>query len=417
MSDRVVSTPVLGHYPFPLVDRVVTHERGVRMVALKSVSIDEPFFVGHFPGRPVMPGMLLCEAFVQVGRDLVEGALALSSAGPLRLTRLDRARFRQPVVPGDRLELEVRALERRPEAWRLQGVARVGAAIAAEAEFTMGTVPESEAAAAVHPAAVVANGAVLEAGVCIGPYAVVGSRVRVGAGTTVGAHAVLGGHTTIGTGNRIFPFASVGTEPQDLKYRGEESRLEIGHRNIIREFVTISTGTQGGGMVTSIGDANLFMNHAHVGHDCRIGSHCVLANTATLAGHVRIDDFVIVGGLAAIHQFVRVGESALLSGGAMVEYDVPPFCNASGDRARVRGINLVGLRRRGFTTDRIRSIKRAYHLLFASNLPLAEAQARCAAELATASADVAHMLAFIAASARGVSRAGSAARRGDEDDD
>jgi len=417
VADRLVSIPLPGHYPLRLVDRVLTHEQGVRMVATKSVSVGEPFFVGHFPGRPVMPGVLICEALLQVGAELVERASALPLGEPLALRRLERARFRQPVSPGDRLELEVRALERQPEAWRLRGVARVGQVVVAEADFVLGTVTEWRPEAEVHPTAVVAAGAILDPGVRVGPYAIVGPHVRLGTGTTVGAHAVIDGHTTIGNGNRIFPFASVGAEPQDLKYRGEESRLEIGHRNIVREFATISIGTRGGGMVTTIGDENLLMHYAHVGHDCRIGSRCILANSATLAGHVSIEDHVIVGGLAAIHQFVRVGESALIGGGAMVVHDVPPFCNASGDRARLRGLNLIGLRRRGFTGDRVRAIKQAYRLLFTTEVPRAEAQARCAAELGASSPDVASMLAFMAASQRGISRAGRAPQHGGEDDD
>lgn len=399
-------------YPLLLVDRVVAFEDGARLVARKCVSIDEPFFAGHFPGRPVMPGVLICEALVQAGALLAHrssGGLAADAS--LTVAQLDRARFRRPVVPGDQLELEVRALERRPPRWRLRGVARVDGSVAAEADFT--TVERAPAAAeapanaalpTVHPTAIVAPGAVLGPGVQIGPYAVIGPHVRIGAGTRVGPHAVIEGHTTIGRDNRIFQFASVGAEPQDLKYRGEESRLEIGDRNIIREFATLSTGTTGGGMVTRVGSDTLLMNYAHVGHDCQVGSHCVLANGATLAGHVTIGDWVIVGGLAAIHQFVRVGESAILSGGAMAVHDVPPFCNASGDRAKLRGINLIGLKRRGFDASRMRAIKRAYRLLFASKLPFADARARAGAELG-GNPDVELMLAFLAESTRGVTPA------------
>jgi UDP-N-acetylglucosamine acyltransferase len=222
---------------------------------------------------------------------------------------------------------------------------------------------------------------------------------------------VIDGRTTIGRENRVFQFASVGAEPQDLKYRGEESRLEIGDRNIIREFATVNPGTTGGGMVTSVGSDTLLMNYAHVGHDCRVGSHCVLANSATLAGHVTVHDWVIVGGLAAIHQFVRVGESAILAGGAMVIHDVPPFCNASGDRARLRGINVIGLRRRGFDAAQVRAVKRAYRLLFASGLPFADARARVAAELDD-TPEVRRMLAFLAESTRGITAA--VRRRGGE---
>src|SRR4051812_37827219 len=164
----------------------------------------------------------------------------------------------------------------------------------------------------IHSTAIIEPGAQIDSSVSIGPYSVIGPHVRIDAGTTVGPHTVIDGHTTIGRDNRIFQFASIGAEPQDLKYRGEASRLVIGDRNIIREFATLNPGTEGGGMVTSVGDQNLLMVYSHVAHDSHVGSHCVLANGATLAGHVTLDDHVIVGGLAAIHQFVRVGESALL---------------------------------------------------------------------------------------------------------
>jgi UDP-N-acetylglucosamine acyltransferase len=399
-------------YPLPLVDRVVGGDDETTLVAVKSVSAGAPFFGGHFPGRPLMPGVLLCEALVQAAALLVARAAAgLAPGSVLRLGTLERERFRQPVLPGDRLELEVRVVARRAAAWRFRGTARVGARVVAETDFALCETPGT--GPLIDPTAVIAPGARLAPDVRVGPYAVVGPSVQIGAGTTVGPHAVIDGRTTIGAGNRIFQFASVGAEPQDLKYRGEASRLQIGDGNVIREFATINPGTAGGGMLTVLGDGNLLMNYAHVGHDCRIGSHCVLANSTALAGHVILEDWVIVGGLAAVHQFVRIGQSALLGGGAMVVRDVPPFCNASGDRARLRGLNLIGLRRRGFGAERIRSIKRAYRLLFASDLPFAEARERCAAELGE-SEDVRGMLAFIETSERGISAAGV---RAEPDDD
>ena len=258
-------------------------------------------------------------------------------------------------------------------------------------------------AALVHPTAIVAPGAVLDDDVEIGPYAVVGPRVRIGRGTRVGAHAVLDGHTTIGCDNQIFQMASVGAAPQDLKYRGEDSELIIGNRNIIREFATLNPGTSGGGMVTRLGDQNLLMNYSHLGHDCQIGNHNVVANGAQLAGHVTIEDYVVIGGLVGILQFVKVGESAILGGGAMVTQDVPPYCNATGDRATLHGLNLVGLKRRNFSPETMRDIKRAYRLVFRSGLKLAEALVRARAEV-PASREVDHFLAFIQGSERGVCR-------------
>lgn len=257
--------------------------------------------------------------------------------------------------------------------------------------------------ARIHPTAVVAAGAELDADVEIGPYAIVGAYVRVGSGTVIGPHAVLDGRTTIGTGNRIFHHASVGAVPQDLKYRGEDAQLVVGNHNIIREFATLHIGTAGGGMITSVGDRNLLMNFTHVAHDCRLGNGNILANGAQLGGHVTIEDFVVVGALAGVHQFVHIGESAIVGAGSMVSQDVPPFCNASGDRARLHGLNVLGLKRRGFDDDAVRELKRAYRLMFQSKLKVIDAVARIRAEV-TPSRAVDHFVAFVEGSERGVCR-------------
>jgi UDP-N-acetylglucosamine acyltransferase len=261
----------------------------------------------------------------------------------------------------------------------------------------------TRAASHIHPSAVVAPGAQIGSGVEIGPYAVIGPHVKIGDKTRVGPHAVIEGRTTVGRENQIFQFASVGAIPQDKKYHGEESQLIIGDHNAIREFATLHTGTAGGGMVTRVGNHNLLMNYSHVAHDCQIGDHAVLANGATLAGHVTIENYVTVGGLVAIHQFTRVGESALLAGGAMVSQDVPPYCVATGDRAHLNGLNLIGLKRRGFAAEDLAILKKAYRTLFAEGLPLKEAIFRLREEYGDSGA-VAHLTAFIAESQRGVCR-------------
>jgi UDP-N-acetylglucosamine acyltransferase len=250
---------------------------------------------------------------------------------------------------------------------------------------------------------VVAPGAGLDDGVEVGPYAVIGAEVEIGAGTRVGAHAVIEGRTTIGRNNRIFQFAAVGAIPQDLKYRGEPTRLMIGDDNQIREFSTLHIGTEGGGGTTRVGDRNLFMNFSHVAHDCRIGDRVVLANGATLGGHVTVEDFVIVGGLAAVHQFVRLGESAMLAGGAIVVQDVPPFCVVQGDRAGLVGLNVEGLRRRAFPHEELRALRVAYRMLFRSGLTTKEA-IRKIREEPTSSAVVEHLFTFVESSKRGICR-------------
>lgn len=218
--------------------------------------------------------------------------------------------------------------------------------------------------ALIHPSAIVYDGAELDADVEVGPYAIVGSNVRLAAGVKVGSHAIVDGYTTIGMGTKIFPFASVGGAPQDLKFHGEPSTLIIGRRNVIREYVTLHPGTETGEMTTVIGDENLFMVSSHVAHDCVVGSRNVVANGVALAGHVHVGDGAIIGGLAAVHQFSRIGDMAMISGGSMVPKDVPPFAMVQGDRARLRGINLIGLKRAGFSREEITAIKKAYRKLF-----------------------------------------------------
>ena len=268
---------------------------------------------------------------------------------------------------------------------------------------------------AIHSSAVIAPGAELDHGVQIGPYTVIGPQVRIGRDSSIGPHSVIEGCTTIGCKNTIFQFASVGAIPQDKKYQGEDSSLTIGDRNTIREFATLNIGTTGGGMVTRIGNDNLFMVYSHVGHDCQIGNNVILANCATLAGHVILEDYVGVGGLAAIHQFTRIGESAYLGGGAMVSLDVPPYCMAQGDRARLFGLNLIGLKRRGFSEEQLSALKRAYRTFFAEGLTLKEAADRTRQEQA-ASPEAVHLAEFIASSQRGICRPRRNAGQEGEDD-
>ena len=220
--------------------------------------------------------------------------------------------------------------------------------------------------AQIHPTAVVEDGARLGADVKIGPYSMVGARVELADGVELLSHAVVAGVTSVGAGTRIFPFASVGHQPQDLKYHGEQSRLVIGRNNVIREGVTMNPGTEGGGMLTSVGDNCLFMTGAHVAHDCHVGNNVIMANNATLAGHIEVGDFAFVGGLAAVHQFCRIGQHAMIGGMSGVEQDVIPYGMVIGNRAHLTGLNLVGLKRRGFERDDISRLREAYDLLFAA---------------------------------------------------
>ncbi len=255
----------------------------------------------------------------------------------------------------------------------------------------------------IHPTAIIAPEAKLAADVSVGAYTLIGENVEIGAGTSIGPHTVIEGRTTIGRDNQIFQFASIGAVPQDLKFHGEESTLIIGDRNKIREFTTLHLGTEDGGGVTRVGSDNLFMAYAHVAHDCVVADHVILANGATLAGHVQVDDYAILGGLSAVHQFGRVGAHVMASGGSMIAQDVPPYTIVQGDRAKVVGLNLIGLKRRGFSADVLKTIKQAYKLVFRAGMKLDEAIAEIESTL-EGSAELDRFVDFIKKSERGLAR-------------
>lgn len=224
----------------------------------------------------------------------------------------------------------------------------------------------------IHASAIIEPGAEIAPHVSIGPFCHVGGDVKLGAGVVLHSHVVVAGRTEIGEGTKVFPFASIGHPPQDLKFKGEPSRLVIGARNVIREHVTMNPGTEGGGMLTAVGDDCLFMVGAHVAHDCRVGNRVIMANNATLAGHVQVGDHAIIGGLSAVHQFVRIGAHAMIGGMSGVENDVIPYGLVMGERAKLAGLNLVGLERRGFSKADISTLRRAYRILFGPQGTLAE---------------------------------------------
>lgn len=227
----------------------------------------------------------------------------------------------------------------------------------------------------VHPTALVAETAELGAGTYIGPYSIIGADVKIGAQTWVDSHVVIEGSTTIGRNNKIWRFASIGTRPQDLKYRGEDSELIIGDNNLIREYVNISIGTEHGGMKTVIGSDNLLMVNVHIGHDSIIGNNCIFANGVSLAGHVEIYDHVYMAGHSAIHQFCKMGRYSMAAAAAIITQDVPPFVTVHGNRAKPNGFNIVLLKRLGFSSEELADVKRAYKLLYRSNLGLEDAKA------------------------------------------
>jgi UDP-N-acetylglucosamine acyltransferase len=261
--------------------------------------------------------------------------------------------------------------------------------------------------AVIHPSALVDGAAELHDSVSVGPFTVIGPHVRVGAGTTIGAHCVLEGRTTIGQNNRVFQFASLGASPQDKKYAGEPTELVIGDRNTIREFTTFNVGTAQDTGVTRVGDDNWIMAYVHIAHDCQVGNQTILANNATLGGHVHLGDWVFVGGLTGIHQFVKLGAHAMAGFASAVTQDVPPYMTVDGNPLAVRGFNIEGLRRRGFGAERLAAVKQMHRLLYRSGLTFEQARAQIAAlaeSIPLASADVDLMTGFLAQSTRGIAR-------------
>ncbi|WP_456395234.1 acyl-ACP--UDP-N-acetylglucosamine O-acyltransferase [Desulfurobacterium sp.] len=252
----------------------------------------------------------------------------------------------------------------------------------------------------IHKLAVVKKGAELDEDVEIGPFSYIGSEVRIGKGTVVKQGAVIDGRTIIGENCTIYS-ATIGVPPQDLKYKGEPSEVIIGNRTVIREYVTIHRGTEGGGMVTKVGNDCLIMAYSHVAHDCRLGNHVILANVATLAGHVEVDDYAIIGGMTGIHQFVRIGKHVMVGGASAVGRDVPPFTVAIGNRAKLEGINIIGLKRRGFSRETIRALTTAFEMLFKTDEPLKVSMEKVRDEFGNIP-EIEEMLRFIEESKRGI---------------
>jgi UDP-N-acetylglucosamine acyltransferase len=258
----------------------------------------------------------------------------------------------------------------------------------------------------IHSTAIVSPGAELGRDVTIGPYAIVGERVRLGDNVTIGPHSIIDGDTTIGDGCVVYAHASIGGKSQDLKDKGDGGRLVVGKGCVFREFVTVNTGTPEGGGVTTLGDGNFLMAYAHVAHDCHVGNNVVMANVATLAGHVTIEDFVGLGGLVAVHQFVKIGRNAFIGGGTMVPMDIAPFMKAThgnNPRAKIIGLNSIGLERRGFTPETIDALRRAYRIIWRSKQLLKDAVGKVRAELGGVP-EVAYLLDFIGSSGRGITR-------------
>ncbi len=255
----------------------------------------------------------------------------------------------------------------------------------------------------IHPTAIIDSKADIDSNVDVGPYSIVGANVQIGSGTVIGPHVVIQPYVEIGPDCHIFQYASIGAVPQALKFQGEETYVKIGRGTVIREFVTVNRGTGFGGEITEVGEENFLMAYVHIAHDCKTGRKVILANNATLAGHIVIEDYVTVGGLVAIHQFVRIGNYAYIGGKSAVVKDIPPYVIAAGDRAKLHGLNSVGLKRHEFSQETLSSLKKAYRIIFRIGLTLNEAIERVKAEVEQVP-EVDDMIRFIKSSERGITR-------------
>ena len=399
MDVAAVLDRLCHRYPVGLVDAVSVFEPGRRISAVKNVTINEEFFQGHFPEAPLMPGVLLIESLTQAATLLLlcDGEQVRNARTVLR--RVTGTKFRRQVTPGDQVRLDIELRRRRGPIARLSAVASVAGQIAAEAELHVAVI---ERAATIHPTAIVHPAAVLGAGTVIGPNASIGPHVRLGRNNRVGASCVIDGHAEFGDGNVLYPFGSFGMAPQDLKYRGEPTRLVVGDGNTFREFVTIHRGTVGGRGATKIGNRNFLMAYCHVAHDCIVGDDAILSHGSTLGGHVDVDDFAILGGYAAVHQFCRIGKYAFIGGLSACTKDVLPYSKTVGNRALNYGLNTIGLVRRGFQPETVRMLKAAYRYLLVSKLNATQALERIEQDGALDCPEVRYLVSFIREAKRGV---------------
>jgi UDP-N-acetylglucosamine acyltransferase len=353
-------------YPFLLVDKIIELEDGKRAVAIKNVTMNEPFFQGHFPNHPIMPGVLIVEALAQVG--VVMALRVPANEGKLvYFAGIDKVRFRRLIIPGDQLRLEVETLWVKGRLGKMSGKATVNGELAVDGEFMFSLADKESGGVTIHSTAQVHASAKLGKNVDIGPHSIIGPEVSIGDNTKIEANCVISRWTTVGKNNHIQNGTTIGVPPQDVKYKGEKGEVVIGDNNIIREYVTIHLPS-GEGNKTQIGNDNFIMVHAHIPHNCKIGNQVVVGGYVGLAGYTQIDDQAIIGGMAGIHQFVRIGKLAMVGAQSKVLRDVPPFMIIDGNPAQVRSVNSIGLQRRGVSNEAQAEIKKAFKLIYESGL-------------------------------------------------
>ena len=391
----------LAHqYPFRYIDKVVEVEPGARIVAIKNLSINEPFFQGHFPDHPITPGTIILESIVQAATVLMLGNDDLSGQVS-KLESVSKFELKRDAVPGDQLRIEVDKISSNENTTSFNGLVLDDGKVVAEAKFSF-AFSQIPSRPNIHPTASVHPTAVLGKDVIVGPYSIVGEEVFIGDRTTIEAHVMIDKWTQIGEDNHIHFGAVIGSPGQDTKYSGEKAYVSIGDRNELREYVTINRAT-GKDQVTRLGNDNMLMTNTHLGHNCNVGSNIIMANMVHVAGHVTIEDYAIIGGLTGVHQFVRIGKGCMIGGYSGLAQDVPPFMTCDGNPAYVRGINAIGIKRRGGDSSTVKELKEAYKLLYRSDVTHKEAIARIEKE--SNSDTLAHLVAFLKQdTSRGISK-------------
>ena len=404
LSPDIIQQLMPYRYPFLLVDKIVQLDRRQFIVGIKNVSANEPFFQGHFPNHPVMPGVLVLEALAQTGAILMTKDSEFSSRLAL-FAALDDVKFRKSVIPGDVLRLEMEVLKIKDNYVKMKGVALVESAIVCEGVFLF-TLAEKPSRPQIHPTAFVHHTALLGKDVVVGPNTIIGENVIIGDRTILESHILIEKWTKIGVDNHIHTGSVIGSSAQDVKYKGEKSWVLIGDRNIIREYVTINRAT-GEGQITQIGSDNIFLTHVHIAHNCTIGDHVVIVNMTNIAGHTLIEDKAIVGGMTGVHQFCRIGKGAMIGAYTRLPQDVPPYMLCEGNPAVIHGLNSVGLRRSGVSRAAIQEIKTIHKLFYRSGLNASQAEDALKSVDIT-SAEAQHLVQFLLAdSKRGITRKAS----------
>ncbi|MBU0687078.1 MAG: acyl-ACP--UDP-N-acetylglucosamine O-acyltransferase [Candidatus Margulisbacteria bacterium] len=353
-------------YPFLLVDKVTIVEEGKKAIGIKNVTMNEGFFQGHFPGNPIMPGVLIVEHMAQVGAVMalkvpsMEGKIVFFAG-------IDKIRFRKPVLPGDQIVTTVEVLWTKGPIGKMKAKAEVDGQEVCSGEIMFSFVDKgaSTGGAKIHETATIHSSAKLGKGVSVGPNVVIGPEVEIGEGTEIEAGVTINRWTKIGKNNKIFQGVSIAAAPQDFRYKGEKGAVIIGDNNIIREFVTIHLPTKEGGE-TKIGSNNFIMVHAHIPHDCTVGNNCIIGGYVGIGGHTVFEDFAVIGGMAGIHQFVRIGKNAMVGAQSKVVQDVPPYMLVDGNPAQIRAVNIISLQRNNFSIEAQAEIKKAFKILYGS---------------------------------------------------